>query len=198
MIKIGITGLIGSGKTTISQIFEILEIPIYNTDLRAKELMHEDYEIKEKIIQNFGSNSYIDNSLNKEYISKIIFSDNNARNIINSIVHPKVIDDFKNWLIEKNNENYKIAGIESALLYQANIHKILDYIILVSSNDDTLSNRIMKRDNISQKQALLKIKTQKAELVQNYKVDFEIKNDNTESVLLQILNILNKLDLATK
>ncbi|MFY9591680.1 MAG: dephospho-CoA kinase, partial [Bacteroidales bacterium] len=137
-------------------------------------------------------------SLNKEYISKIIFSDNNARNIINSIVHPKVIDDFKNWLIEKNNENYKIAGIESALLYQANIHKILDYIILVSSNDDTLSNRIMKRDNISQKQALLKIKTQKAELVQNYKVDYEIKNDKTESILLQTLNILNKLDLATK
>lgn len=198
MIKIGITGLIGSGKTTISQIFEILEIPIYNTDLRAKELMHEDYEIKEKIIQNFGSNSYIDNSLNKEYISKIIFSDNNARNIINSIVHPKVIDDFKNWLIEKNNENYKIAGIKSALLYQANIHKILDYIILVSSNDDTLSNRIMKRDNISQKQALLKIKTQKAELVQNYKVDYEIKNDKTKSILLQTLNILNKLDLATK
>ncbi|MDI9534388.1 MAG: dephospho-CoA kinase, partial [Bacteroidota bacterium] len=91
-----------------------------------------------------------------------------------------------------------IAGIESALLYQANIHKILDYIILVSSNDDTLSNRIMKRDNISQKQALLKIKTQKAELVQNYKVDYEIKNDKTESILLQTLNILNKLDLATK
>lgn len=198
MIKVGITGFIGSGKTTISQIFETMGIPIYNTDLRAKELMHEDYEIKEKLIQKFGNNTYINNCLNKEYISKIIFSDKNARNLINSIVHPKVIDDFQNWLTIKNNANCKIVGIESALLYQANIHKILDYIILVSSNDDTLSNRIMKRDNISQKQALLKIKTQKAELVQNYKVDYEIKNDKTESILLQTLNILNKLDLATK
>jgi len=198
MIKVGITGFIGSGKTTISQIFETMGIPIYNTDLRAKELMHEDYEIKEKLIQKFGNNTYINNCLNKEYISKIIFSDKNARNLINSIVHPKVIDDFQNWLTIKNNANCKIVGIESALLYQANIHKILDYIILVSSDDSTLSNRIMKRDNISKEQALLKIQTQKAEIKQNHKVDFEIKNDNTESVLLQILNILNKLDLATK
>ncbi|MCK9498948.1 MAG: dephospho-CoA kinase [Bacteroidales bacterium] len=196
MIKIGITGLIGTGKTTISQIFEIFGLPVYNADIQAKQIMHKNHKVKEKLIIEFGEDSYINNQLNKEYISKIIFSDKTARKKINSIVHPAVIEDFKTWLIKKESENFKMICIESALLYAAKIDKLLDYIILVTSEEETLVNRIMKRDNISQEQALQKIKAQKSEIKQEYKADFEIKNDSTDSIILQSINILNKIKLA--
>ncbi|MCK9255511.1 MAG: dephospho-CoA kinase, partial [Bacteroidales bacterium] len=106
------------------------------------------------------------------------------------------IEDFKTWLIKKESENFKMICIESALLYAAKIDKLLDYIILVTSEEETLVNRIMKRDNISQEQALQKIKAQKSEIKQEYKADFEIKNDSTDSIILQSINILNKIKLA--
>ncbi len=190
MNKIGITGIIASGKTVVSKFFQIIGIPVYNTDHNAKLLMNNNPEIKEKIIKHFGKHSYSNNSINTKHIANQIFNDNSKRLLINSIVHPKVKDDFLFW---SKNQIGKYCAIESALIYEANFNDILDFIIMVQSPIDITINRIIYRDNISKEEAQKRINSQSFNLSQNNKPDFIINNDEKESVILQSLEILKKI-----
>lgn len=194
MISIGITGIIGSGKSMVSKIFEILDYPVYNADNKAKELMISNPEIRIKLIDEFGSETYINGIPNKEFISKLVFGNNRNREKVNDIVHPVVIDDFKNWLKTQSDSGTKIAAIESALLYQANINNITDFNIKVNCTEKTSIKRIMLRDNICKKDAINKIFTQKNQILENFKADFVIKNNDYDSLILQCLEILQKLN----
>ncbi|MEJ5267420.1 MAG: dephospho-CoA kinase [Bacteroidales bacterium] len=189
MIKIGLTGIIGSGKSTVSKIFETLQIPVYYSDLRASELINTNQYIIDSLKNKYGKTIYIDGTLNKPLLSSIIFNDNDERKFVNSVVHPIVINDFIFW---SQNQKAKIAAIESALIYETSLKTILTNIIEVRSPRKLLIERIIKRDKISKTEALKKINSQKA-LFTNEKPDFVIINDEKKSVILQTQRILTKI-----
>jgi len=154
---IGLTGGIGSGKTILAKEFSKNYIQVYNSDERAKFLMNNSKDLKDSLIKCFGSNTYIDDSLNKTYLSSLIFNDRKSLELMNSIVHPQVEKDFMGWMKTKD-EKYVIY--ESALIFETGSYKRNDFNILVTSDLSVRINRIMNRDKIDKSLAMLKINNQ--------------------------------------
>jgi dephospho-CoA kinase len=152
---IGLTGGIGSGKSTISKEFKSNSIPVYDSDTRAKILMNSSKDLKVKLI--FGSSTYTNGFINKKYISNLIFNDSSALNKINSIVHPEVFNDFMNWKSRLNND---FVIYESALIFESGSYKSNDYNILVISDINKRIERVTKRDNVKKDDVLLKMNNQ--------------------------------------
>ncbi len=191
MIKVGLTGGIGSGKTIVSKIFEQLGVPIYNSDIEAKKLYNTNSEVKNKIIKYFGNNAYFDNgALNKKLLAKIIFTNSEDLQKINSIIHPAVKKHFYQWL-KKQNSNYIIK--EAAILYESGAYKYLDKIIVVTSLEKIRIKRVMKRDNIDEKSVRERIYNQVNQKKLLKISDFEIINDEKTMILNQILKIHKQL-----
>ena len=154
---IGLTGGIGSGKTILAKEFSKNYIQVYNSDERAKFLMNNSKDLKDSLIKCFGSNTYVDDSLNKTYLTSLIFNDRKSLDLMNSIVHPQVEKDFMGWMKTKD-EKYVIY--ESALIFETGSYKRNDFNILVTSNISVRINRIMNRDKIDKSLAMLKINNQ--------------------------------------
>lgn len=154
---IGLTGGIGSGKTILAKEFSKNYIQVYNSDERAKFLMNNSKDLKDSLIRCFGSNTYVDDSLNKTYLSSLIFNDRKSLELMNSIVHPQVEKDFMGWMKTKD-EKYVIY--ESALIFETGSYKRNDFNILVTSDLSVRINRIMNRDKIDKSLAMLKINNQ--------------------------------------
>ena len=154
---IGLTGGIGSGKSTISKEFKNNSIPVYDSDTRAKILMNSSKDLKVKLIEFFGSSTYTNGFINKKYISNLIFNDSSALNKINSIVHPEVFNDFMNWKSRLNND---FVIYESALIFESGSYKSNDYNILVISDINKRIERVTKRDNVKKDDVLLKMNNQ--------------------------------------
>ena len=189
-LKIGLTGGIGSGKTTVSHVFHKLGIPVFNSDLHAKELL-EDEETKRTIVKNFGEDILdIKQSINKHKLSKIIFSDKNQLRFINQLIHPLVTKEFKKWVLLQNTA-YVIK--EYALLFQSDSNRKLDKIILVQSPLDLRIQRVKKRDKKSIKEIKEVIKNQIKIKDILSKVDFIIHNNESRLLFSQIKSIHNQL-----
>lgn len=154
---IGLTGGIGSGKTILAKEFSKNYIQVYNSDERAKFLMNNSKDLKDSLIKCFGSNTYVADSLNKTYLSSLIFNDRKSLELMNSIVHPQVEKDFMGWMKTKD-EKYVIY--ESALIFETGSYKRNDFNILVTSDLSVRINRIMNRDKIDKSLAMLKINNQ--------------------------------------
>ena len=154
---IGLTGGIGSGKTILAKEFSKNYIQVYNSDERAKFLMNNSKDLKDSLIKCFGSNTYVDDSLNTTYLSSLIFNDRKSLELMNSIVHPQVEKDFMGWMKTKD-EKYVIY--ESALIFETGSYKRNDFNILVTSDLSVRINRIMNRDKIDKSLAMLKINNQ--------------------------------------
>ena len=154
---IGLTGGIGSGKTILATEFSKNYIQVYNSDERAKFLMNNSKDLKDSLIKCFGSNTYVDDSLNKTYLSSLIFNDRKSLYLMNSIFHPQVEKDFMGWMKTKD-EKYVIY--ESALIFETGSYKRNDFNILVTSDLSVRINRIMNRDKIDKSLAMLKINNQ--------------------------------------
>lgn len=144
---VGLTGGIGSGKTTVSKEFQKYSIKVYNSDLRAKFLMNNSIVLKNKLINNFGKEFYINDELNKSYISQIIFNDPTSLKLINSMVHPEVFNDFNEW---RQSLSEKFVLYESALIFETGSYKLNDFNILVTCDHDLRVKRIIKRDGINE------------------------------------------------
>lgn len=189
MIKIGLTGIIGSGKSTVSKIFETLQIPVYYSDSRASKLINTNQYIINSLKNKYGETIYRNGTLNKPLLASIIFNNNDERKFVNSIVHPIVINDFIFW---SENQKANIVAIESALIYETSLKNILNYIVEVKSPQELLLERIIKRDKISRAEALKKINSQKA-FYTNEKPDFVILNDEKLSLIIQTQILLTKI-----
>lgn len=189
MISIGITGIIGSGKSMLSQVFRSMDIPVYDADSNAKILMNNDARIREKLIENFGAETYINGKLNKEHLSREIFRNEDKRLLINSIVHPIVKDDFIEW---RRKSNRKIVAIESAILFEAKIDDILDSIIFVTSAEEILIKRIIFRDKVDEITARKKIEIQK-KISGIEKSDRIFINDASHSLIEQATEFINNI-----
>lgn len=185
MIKIGITGGIGSGKTTVCQIFELLEIPVFYADAEAKKLMVEDEGVRKKIMGVFGKKAYTEEgALNRKYISDIVFKDNEKLNLLNGIVHPAAIEAFHLWAA-KQNAPYVLK--EAALLFESKSYLDNDYNILVSSPLETRIARVMARDKVSRESVMERVARQMPEEEKTKLADFVIHNNESDFLIKQVL-----------
>lgn len=191
-LLVGITGGIGSGKSTVCQIFQILGVPIYSADDRAKWLMANSSSLKAEIIREFGSESYLpDGSVNRSFLAEKVFSDPEKVKKINALVHPVVGLDFKNWA-----ENSQVPYVlkEAALLFESGSAKELDFIINVSSPLKVRVARILMRDpHRSEDQIHHIIDQQLPDEEKNELADFVIKNADNKLLIPQVLSIHEKL-----
>jgi len=189
MLKIGLTGGIGSGKTTVAKVFEVLGIPVYYADEAAKRLMNEDENLKEKLQQQFGKQTYIDEKLNRSYLSSIVFNDPEKLVILNSIVHPATIEDAARWM-KKQKAPYVIK--EAALIFESGSQKDLDKVIGVYAPTPLRILRVIKRDAIGKEEILARMDKQLDEEMKMRLCDYVIKNDEREMVLPQVLELHKK------
>lgn len=186
----GLTGGIGSGKSVVAKIFELLGCAVFNSDIAAKDVYF-NAEIKVRIIKLLGNEAYLsDTRINKAYISSKIFSDTQTLQQLNAIIHPAVIDTFKDF-VKKNPT--KLIIKETALLFEAHLEKEVDKIIVVAADDELRVKRVMERDGLNKEDILKKIKTQLAQEEKIKKADFVIYNDEQSLLLPQVLTIYNTL-----
>jgi dephospho-CoA kinase len=190
MLKIGLTGGIGSGKSTIAKIFEVLGIPVYYADDAAKRLMNEDENLKRSITKYFGEESYINNELSRTFISRQVFNNAEKLAALNSFVHPATIFDGEQWM---NKQTTPYAVKEAALIFESNIHQNLDYIIGVSAPYDLRIERTMKRDSVTRDDVIKRMKNQMDENKKIELCDFVIYNDEEQAVLPQTIALHNQL-----
>ena len=189
MLRIGLTGGIGSGKSTVAHIFEVLNIPVYYADAASKRLMSEDEELKNKIKKAFGEDTYINNELNRKYLSDEVFNDPQKIKLLNSLVHPATIKDALGWMqIQK--APYVIK--EAALIFESGSNKDLDYVIGVKSPVDLRIKRAMARDNISEQEVLARMNKQMDEEAKISLCDYVIVNDEEQMVIPQVLVLHEK------
>jgi len=189
MLKIGVTGGIGSGKTTVCKIFNVLGIPVYYADPRAKELMVTDPVLISAIKSLLGDKSYNEDlSLNRQYIAEIIFSDKNKLDALNSLVHPAVKRDFDKW---SKSQKTPYVLKEAALLFESGSYKDLDKTILVTAPLELRIKRVTQRDNSTKESILSRVKNQMDEVDKEKLADYIIINDEKTSLIHQIVQLHN-------
>lgn len=194
MFRLAITGGIGSGKSVLSRVLRIKGIPVYDTDSKAKILMNEDSELKRELIGEFGPNIYFkDGKLNRQKLADIIFSDKKATDRINSIVHPKVKDDFTKWALMQEMRGVSGVGIESAILFSARFQDVATHIAAVVASEETRISRAMKRDNAQREQIVARIHAQMPQEEISKRSDFVISNDLSDLILPQADEMLRKI-----
>ncbi len=186
MLKIGLTGGIGSGKTTVAQIFEVLSIPVYYADQAAKDLMNQDLKLKKQIISAFGKEVYKDGVLDRSYLGKIVFADAEKLSLLNSFVHPVTFRHASSWM---QNQKTFYAVKEAALIFEAGLENFFDYIIGVTAPESLRLERVMNRDRSSKESVFQRMAQQMDEKEKISKCNFVIINDEKQALLPQVLEI---------
>jgi len=188
MLKIGITGNIGSGKTTISKVFEILGVPVFYADDAAKKVMTHDPVLVAQLKEAFGAGSFFsDGTLNRKHIADIVFKDETQLQLLNSLVHPAVFRAFDQWVADRKNVPYVLK--EAALLFESDSYKMCDQTILVTAPLELRINRVMQRDGLQRADILNRENKQFTEEKKKTLANFIIKNDDTELVIPQVLEL---------
>ena len=189
-ITVGITGGIGSGKSTVCEIFRVLGIPVFEADKVARNLMNENSVIRQNLVEWFGNEIYSENQLNRKLLAEHIFNDDSLLNKVNSLVHPIVREEFKKW---KNSQNTVYSVYEAAILFESGFYKLMDFTILITAPEQIRINRVMKRDNLSQDQVVARIKNQWPDDEKRKLATTVIINDNKNLIIPQIIEIDKKL-----
>lgn len=188
MLKIGITGGIGSGKTTVCKVFELLGVPVFYADDIAKSIMHTDPILKSGILEAFGQKSYTQSGeLNRSYISSIVFNDKHELEKLNSLVHPAVFRAFDTWVLSQKEASYVIK--EAALLYESDAYKMCDQTILVISPIETRISRVQARDGISAEDIQLRMNRQFSDEQKMKFADHILNNDEKQLLIPQIIQL---------
>jgi dephospho-CoA kinase len=189
---IGLTGGIGSGKTTIANYFKELGVPVYIADDGAKNVM-QSQSIIDRIKETFGSAIFDDNILNRAKLAEIVFNDKDKLNQLNSIVHPAVKSDFEAWLLE--HKNYEYVIYEAAILFESGRYKECDLIITVTAPEEVRIDRVLKRDNTTRAQVLSRMKMQWNDEKRISGSNFIINNDNLKNAKQEVVKILKILNI---
>ena len=188
--RVGITGGIGSGKTTVAKIFEVLGIPVYYADTEARRLINQDPGIRRKIKAAFGDESYKNEGLDRSYISKIVFSDPEKLELLNSITHQPTIRDANEWMA-KQESPYTLK--EAALIFESGSAEHLDFVIGVYTPLPLRIHRITQRDGITRDEVLSRMSRQMDENIKMKLCDFVIINDEQHLLIPQVLEVHQKL-----
>ncbi len=191
MIKVGLTGGIGSGKTTVAKIFESLSIPVFYADNQAKVILNTNEKVKENLLEYFGSSLYAEGVLNRAFLAEKIFNNPAAIAHVNSVVHPAVADAFSEWCLDQN-APYVLK--EAAILFETNAYKQLDQTILVSAKKELRFKRIKARNNWADSEIKKRMANQWTDKQKIPLSDFVIYNNEEELLIPQILKIHENLN----
>lgn len=191
MIIIGITGGIGSGKSTVSELLTILGIPVYISDKESKRLTDTSGTIKDKLIAKFGASLYKNGKLDKPVLSSLIFGNRANLDEVNNIIHPEVAKDFQRWVKLHSDEN--VVAIETAILFESGFDKLVDKTMLIYAPLELRIRRTIKRDNTTRQKVLDRINNQQSDEEKIELSDFVIVCDEVKSVIGQILKIMKDL-----
>lgn len=190
MLKVGITGGIGSGKTQVCQVFETLGIPVFNADTAAKKIMETDNEVVKQITKLLGAEAYINGKINRSWLSSILFQDEKKRTALNAIVHPAVIAFGQEWM---NRQQAAYVLKEAALFFETGSNKEMDYMIGISAPVDLRLKRAMKRDHLDEITIRQKMAAQMDEKEKMMRCQFIILNDDETAIIPQVLSIHQQL-----
>ena len=190
MIVLGITGGIGSGKTTVSSMFSSIGVPVYNSDTEAKKIMESSEYVKAKICSKFGDRAYVNGNLNKNFISEKIFKDKSLLKEINNIVHPEVYSHFNEW---QSSQNSLYVVKEVAILFELKTENQFNFILTVTAPEEIRIQRIIKRDGKSNELVRSIINNQLKDSEKIKKSDFVIVNTCKEKTLKNVYDIHEKI-----
>jgi len=192
MVKVGITGGIGSGKSTVAGIFEVLGIPVSYADREAKRIMNEDPLLVAQIIEHFGAEAYKNGQLNRSYLAAQVFPDKQKLALLNELVHPVTIREGEVWMqAQEGKALYAIR--EAALIFESNSGKHLDFIIGVYAPVELRIKRTQERDGLQKEEVLLRMRNQLDEDAKMKLCDAVIVNDGITALLPQVLDLHKKL-----
>ncbi len=187
MLKVAITGNIGSGKSTVSKIFQTLGIPVFIADIEARLLYYED-DVKEEIRQYFGENVFnIDGEIDSKALAGVIFNDPAALKKINGIIHPRTLKKYNDWLDQHIDKEYTLH--ESAILFENKLQHHFDKTINVSAPQDLRAKRVMDRDGLTHSEVYARIKNQLPDKEKNSLADFIINNDGKGFLIPQVIEM---------
>ncbi len=189
-LLLGITGGIGSGKSSVAEIFKVHDVPVFNSDTAAKGLMNSDTDVQKGIISLFGSKAFEDGTLNRRFLAEKIFGDSSLRKKLNGLVHPAVSDSFIKWVAQHQEQHLLVR--EAAIMIETGSYTDLDAIILVVAPEDLRIKRIMARDKISRQDAHARIAAQWTDAAREPFVDFVVVNDGIKAMIPQVLGIISK------
>ena len=187
MLKVGLTGGIGSGKTVVANIFRQLGVPVYDADKEGRLLTENNQEIKNRIKSIFGKEFFNGDSLDRQQLATAVFSDKKKLEHLNEIIHPFVREHFNRWLQQQREIKYIIK--EAAILFESGSYKELDKIITVDAPAELRISRVMERDNSPKEKILSVMKNQWSDEERKAKADFVIVNDNEHLLIPQVLEL---------
>ena len=191
MYKIGITGGIGSGKSYVSSLLEERGIPIYNADLESKRLTVHDEGIRKELVALLGEDIYQGATLNKPLLASYLFANSNNAVKVNSIIHPRVKDDFRRWV--ESQKDVPLVGLESAILYESGFDDVVDQVVMVYAPEAVRLQRAMKRDNATEEQVRARMSAQMDDEEKRSKADFVLMNDGIMPLDVQLDDLVGFL-----
>ncbi|MEO6733074.1 MAG: dephospho-CoA kinase [Ferruginibacter sp.] len=186
ILKVGLTGGMGSGKSVIAAIFELLGIPVYYADDAAKRLMNQESTLKTQLIEKFGPAIYQEGILNRQYLSSMVFNNEEQLAVLNSIVHPATIKDGEEWM-QLQTTSYAVK--EAALIFESGAHKHLDYVVGVYAPEPLRMLRVIKRNHISREDVKARMEKQMDDAIKMRLCDYVITNDEQELVIPQVIKL---------
>ncbi len=190
MIKVGITGGIGSGKSVVSDVIRLLGYPVYNSDIRAKELSDTNPIIRQSLVALFGPAIYTDNHLNRPLLASHLFQNSAQRKAVNAIIHPVVFADFNKWCAVQHTS---LVFAESAILVESGFSALMDKMIVVDAPHKLRLQRVVERDAVTMEQAQKRMEAQMDSVDLCKRADYVIYNDNEHLLISQIVDTINKL-----
>jgi dephospho-CoA kinase len=191
MFQVGLTGGIGSGKSLVCSVLEKLGVPVYYADSQARMLMASDPELIRQIIELFGEEAYLANTLNRSYLARRVFGDAEMLSRLNALVHPAVRRDYSEWVMKQQDVPYVVE--EAAILFESGAHRWLDRTVLVYAPEELRISRVMKRDGVDEELVRQRMRHQMDEEEKRNLADMVIMNDESEMLLPQIIEVHTKI-----
>lgn len=191
MIKLGITGGIGSGKSIVAELLTLMGIPVYIADTESKRLTDTSSRIKEALISLFGENIYNDSGVDKKKLASLIFNDHDLLRKVNSIIHPEVNRHFNEWM---QRQDSSICAVESAILFESGFDAFVDKSVTVFAPESIRIARVMARDKMPIEAIRQRIKNQLSDEAKRDRSDFVIFNDDTTAIIPQVHALLKSID----
>lgn len=189
-LAVGITGGIGSGKSTVCKIFRLLDIPVFEADLVAKDIMNSNKEVIAELTLWFGADIYMNGLLNRKKLASFIFQSEEWIQKVNALVHPLVRDEFLTW---KENQNVPYIIYEAAILFESGFYQLMDVNILVTAPEQLRIDRVKERDNLTAEHISARMAKQWTDDEKRKLTTIEIVNDNSTLIIPQIVEIDKKL-----